>query len=530
MATIRDVAQRAGVSTMTVSRVLNNSGYVSAEARTRVEAAVSELGYVPNTLGLSLRFKRTKTLALVVTDITNPFFTSMVRGVEDAPASTGSARSSATRTNPRRNRPTTLRSCFKSASTASSWCPARSAAGPVQLAAAAQRPGRHHRPRGPGAHVDCVRGQSEAGGHDLAVASLRFGPSRSGSADRTALWFRRQRNAWPASCAQLGRTGHFPGSGCILYGSFTVPSGYAMTSRCSGCTHRRRPSWPRTTSSPSAPTGRSATPGCTCPTTYHWSPSITCPSTWSLNPSSPWPSSPRTRWGSAAARDPARPVRSQVAASRKIFSSQTTLSCVTRAHLRHSSLRKTASPHARFSTRRSELATQAQSYHWRPHHRTTNRSDVRGNPATLGRVSILITVIFMILAPTFRQWVAIKDVLENSTGALHYGDRHDRGAHLGRAWTCPSARSSRWCPSSPGSLLLVDAPWWLAVLGGLVAGMLCGVTNGLIIVGTRIPTLIATLGTQLIFRGVRQHDRRGQGHAPVSRPSSSGSARARPAR
>ena len=44
-------------------------------------------------------------------------------------------------------------------------------------------------------------------------------------------------------------------------------------------------------------------------------------------------------------------------------------------------------------------------------------------------------------------------------------------------------------------------PWWVAVLGGLVAGTLCGVINGLIIVGTRIPTLIATLGTQLIFRG-----------------------------
>ncbi len=84
MATIRDVAQKAGVSTMTVSRVLNKSGYVSQPVRARVEAAVAELGYIPNTLGLSLRFKQTRTLALVLTDITNPFWTTVARGVEDA--------------------------------------------------------------------------------------------------------------------------------------------------------------------------------------------------------------------------------------------------------------------------------------------------------------------------------------------------------------------------------------------------------------------------------------------------------------
>jgi LacI family transcriptional regulator len=83
MATIRQVADRAGVSTMTVSRVINNSGYISKEARGRVEAAVAELGYVPNTLARSLRFKQTKTIGLVLSDITNPFFTTIARGVED---------------------------------------------------------------------------------------------------------------------------------------------------------------------------------------------------------------------------------------------------------------------------------------------------------------------------------------------------------------------------------------------------------------------------------------------------------------
>lgn len=83
MPTVHDVAKRAGVAPITVSRVINNSGYISQATRERVEAAVKELGYVPNTLARGLRSKRTRTLALVVTDITNPYFTLMARGVED---------------------------------------------------------------------------------------------------------------------------------------------------------------------------------------------------------------------------------------------------------------------------------------------------------------------------------------------------------------------------------------------------------------------------------------------------------------
>jgi LacI family transcriptional regulator len=83
MPTVLDVAKRAGVAPITVSRVINNSGYISQETKERVEAAVKELGYVPNTLARGLRSKRTRTLALVVTDITNPYFTLIARGVED---------------------------------------------------------------------------------------------------------------------------------------------------------------------------------------------------------------------------------------------------------------------------------------------------------------------------------------------------------------------------------------------------------------------------------------------------------------
>jgi LacI family transcriptional regulator len=89
MPTIRDVAKKAGVAPITVSRVINNSGYISAETRSRVEAAIEELQYVPNSLSQSLRFKRTNTIALVLSDITNPFWTTVTRGVEDAASKEG---------------------------------------------------------------------------------------------------------------------------------------------------------------------------------------------------------------------------------------------------------------------------------------------------------------------------------------------------------------------------------------------------------------------------------------------------------
>jgi LacI family transcriptional regulator len=81
--TIHDVADRAGVSSMTVSRVINGSSRVSIEARGRVEQAISELGYVPSRLARGLSAQRTGTIALLVPDVANPFFTLIVRGAEE---------------------------------------------------------------------------------------------------------------------------------------------------------------------------------------------------------------------------------------------------------------------------------------------------------------------------------------------------------------------------------------------------------------------------------------------------------------
>lgn len=89
MVNVKDVAKLAGVAPITVSRVSNNSGSVNPATRERVQKAIDELHYVPNTLAQSLRSKQTHTIALLLSDITNPFWTTIARGVEDAAAEKG---------------------------------------------------------------------------------------------------------------------------------------------------------------------------------------------------------------------------------------------------------------------------------------------------------------------------------------------------------------------------------------------------------------------------------------------------------
>ncbi|MFL6071886.1 MAG: LacI family DNA-binding transcriptional regulator, partial [Mycobacteriales bacterium] len=87
--TIRDVAAVAGVSPATVSRVLNTNDRVRPELRDRVHDAVARLVYRPNSQARSLRTRATTVLGLIISDIQNPFFTAMVRGVEDAASAVG---------------------------------------------------------------------------------------------------------------------------------------------------------------------------------------------------------------------------------------------------------------------------------------------------------------------------------------------------------------------------------------------------------------------------------------------------------
>lgn len=82
MVTIDDVSRRAGVSAATVSRVISNTGYVSARAKSAVHRAVEDLGYVPNGMARGLKTQRSGSLALLVPEIINSFYTTVVRGAE----------------------------------------------------------------------------------------------------------------------------------------------------------------------------------------------------------------------------------------------------------------------------------------------------------------------------------------------------------------------------------------------------------------------------------------------------------------
>ena len=86
---IKEVAQHAGVSIGTVSNVLNRPELVAPETRQRVLAAIDTLGYVRNDSARQLRAGSSRTIAIVVLDVTNPFFTDIVRGAEAVAEASG---------------------------------------------------------------------------------------------------------------------------------------------------------------------------------------------------------------------------------------------------------------------------------------------------------------------------------------------------------------------------------------------------------------------------------------------------------
>lgn len=88
-ASIKDVAIHAGVSVGTVSNVLNHPSRVSSTTATRVQTSISELGFVRNDAARQLRAGESRTIALLVFDAANPFFTALARGAEDAATEEG---------------------------------------------------------------------------------------------------------------------------------------------------------------------------------------------------------------------------------------------------------------------------------------------------------------------------------------------------------------------------------------------------------------------------------------------------------
>ena len=89
MATIKDVAKAARVSVATVSAVVNGTKYVSEALANRVRNTIERTGYHPHGIARSLKSGSTQTIGLIITDITNPFFTAVARSIEDAAHAAG---------------------------------------------------------------------------------------------------------------------------------------------------------------------------------------------------------------------------------------------------------------------------------------------------------------------------------------------------------------------------------------------------------------------------------------------------------
>jgi len=87
--TIYDVARLAGVSTATVSRALNGTGQIAPATRLAIDDAVAQLGYHPNTAARSLVTRSTQTIALLLPDITNPFYAALASGVQERALESG---------------------------------------------------------------------------------------------------------------------------------------------------------------------------------------------------------------------------------------------------------------------------------------------------------------------------------------------------------------------------------------------------------------------------------------------------------
>lgn len=81
--TIKDIAQEAGVSVTTVSRVLNDKPDVSTTTKKKIKKVIDKLGYNPNGIARGLVLKKTNTIGLIIPDISNPYFPEVARGIED---------------------------------------------------------------------------------------------------------------------------------------------------------------------------------------------------------------------------------------------------------------------------------------------------------------------------------------------------------------------------------------------------------------------------------------------------------------
>ena len=227
MPTIRDVAKLAGVAPITVSRVINNSDYVKQETRARVEAAIDELGYVPNMLGQSLRFKQTMTLAVVIADITNPFWTTVTRGIEDIAQANGYSTILCNTDESEEKQEQYLQMLLRRRIDGILLVPASNKAAPIKLIKKQNVPVVLMDRQVPDVDVDVVRSDTEEGAYLITTHLLSLGhrqivmlagpQSVSTSVDRVNGYRRALRDAGLPESTES-----------IFFGEFTQETGYTM--------------------------------------------------------------------------------------------------------------------------------------------------------------------------------------------------------------------------------------------------------------------------------------------------------------
>lgn len=230
MATVRDVAKVAGVAPITVSRVVNNTGYISDKTRARVNEAIQQLGYVPNTLARSLRSRQTNILALVLTDITNPYWTTVARGVEDAASDAGFNLILCNTDESGTEEDKYVRLILEKHVDGILFVPARNSVEPVHVIQKQNVPVVVLDRRLPSLVADVVRSDSEGGAYQLVNlllslghrrVSILSGPSGVSTADDRVAGYRRAM-----------REAGIPESDMhVLLGQYTVVGGYDMAKR-----------------------------------------------------------------------------------------------------------------------------------------------------------------------------------------------------------------------------------------------------------------------------------------------------------
>jgi LacI family transcriptional regulator len=230
MPTIRDVAKLAGVAPITASRVISNSGYASEDVRRRVNQAAEQLGYVPNSLARSLRSKRTRTLALVLTDITNPFWTTVARGVEDTASEVDYHVIFCNTDESASKQQSYLEAMIQKQVDGILLVPARSKENPIGFLHQQNVQVVLLDRRLPDMEADVVRCDSRGGAYQLIKLLVKLGhrhiailggPSGVSSADDRVAGYR----------LALHEAGLKSEKQLIIYGEFSVESGYEMTRR-----------------------------------------------------------------------------------------------------------------------------------------------------------------------------------------------------------------------------------------------------------------------------------------------------------